>query len=261
VSNQTRPLDAILANRRWIRNTRPFPHITATNVFRRPFYHEIEAEFQVLLRRTFDPSADQAPPMYRMAGYNAFAMNFRADCKWPFRLFLSREWHDLVAEVADVKATGEVDCSLHHHKVGSGNGQVHNDLNPGWFLNERDGNGMTITDNARCNYCHGHTSQPGDVAVERVRGVALILYLNNRPWRAGDGGETGLYYSEYDPVERPVVRIPPLNNTMLVFACTPFSYHSFLKNDVHARNSLIMWLHRSKAEVAARWGEDKIVGW
>jgi hypothetical protein len=261
VSKQKQELRAILANRQWIRRTHPFPHVIATNVFAKSFYRELEAEFQSFLRRTFGPSTDRTPPMYRMAGYGAFATNFRADCKWPFRMFLSREWHDLVAAVAGVDATGEVDCSLHHHKVGSRNGQVHNDLNPGWFLNEPDESGMTVTNNARCTYCHGDTFYPGDVAIERVRGVALLLYLNNAPWRAGDGGETGLYYSEYDPVERPVVRVAPMNNTMLIFECTPFSYHSFLKNDVHPRNSLIMWLHRSKSEVAARWGEDKIVGW
>lgn len=199
--------------------------------------------------------------MYKIAGYDAFAMNLRANCKSAFRLFLTREWHDVLAEVTEVDATGEVDCSLHHHKRRSNHGQVHNDLNPGWFLKEPGPEGIVVTDQVRCNYCHGTTSSPELVPVERVRAVAMIFYLNNAPWQKGDGGETGLYCSERDPIDQPTARVPPINNTMLVFECTPFSYHAFMRNDAHPRNSIIMWLHRSKDDVVARWGENRIVGW
>lgn len=250
-----------LANRRWLQSRYPFPHTVATNVFTKPFYAKLEIEFQSILRKTFGPGASRKPPMYKMIGYDTFAMNLRADCKSELRLFLTREWHDLVASVARVDVTGEIDCSLHHHKRGSSNGQVHNDLNPGWFTSERGTDGITVTDQSRCTYCHGTTSSTKLVPVERVRAVAVLFYLNNARWRNGDGGETGLYYSERDQIDQPLVRVPPVNNTMLIFECTPFSYHAFLKNDSRPRNSLIMWLHRPKADVVARWGEGKIIGW
>ena len=34
-----------------------------------------------------------------------------------------------------------------------------------------------------------------------------------------------------------------------------------LGNRVQARNSIVMWLHREKADVVARWGETAIVRW
>jgi hypothetical protein len=254
-------LNDILASRRWLRSSHPFPHTLATNVFTKAFYTKLEGEFRSVLRRSFGPSAVRTPPMYKMTGYDAFAMHIGAAQKTNFRLFLSREWHDLMADVSRVDASGEIDCSLHHHKRGSLCGQVHNDLNPGWFLDEPDADGITVTDQNRCTYCHGVTSSPDLVPVERVRAAAVLFYLNNAPWRKGDGGETGLYYAEHDPIDLPAVRVPPVNNTMLIFECTPFSYHGFLRNGVHPRNSLIMWLHRPKADVAARWGKGKIIGW
>lgn len=254
-------LKDILSTRYWMQRRRPFPHIVATNVFTTSFYRRLVASFQSILQRSFGAQASDPPPMYKMTGYDAFVMNLPAKCNSAFRVFLTRQWHDLVAAVAGVDATGEIDCSLHHHKRGSNSGQVHNDLNPGWFLSDPGPDGITVTDQARCSYCHGSTSTTNLVSVERVRAVALIFYLNNARWRQGDGGETCLYYSERDPIDQPAVRIPPINNSMLLFECTPFSYHAFGRNKAHPRNSLIMWLHRSKENVIARWGEKKIIGW
>jgi hypothetical protein len=254
-------LEDILENRHWLQCRRPFPHTVATNVFTNYFYRRLVATFQSILQRSFGPQASDPPPMYKMAGYDASVMNVKAKCNSAFRIFLTREWHDVIAGVAGVEATGEIDCSLHHHKRGSNSGQVHNDLNPGWFLKNPGPDGITVTDQARCSYCHGSTSSPNLVPIERVRAVAVIVYLNNARWRKGDGGETGLYYSERDPIDEPAVRIPPVNNSMLIFECTPFSYHTFLQNGAHPRNSIIMWLHRSKEDVIARWGENKIICW
>jgi hypothetical protein len=55
--------------------------------------------------------------------------------------------------------------------------------------------------------------------------------------------------------------VPPINNSMLLFECTPYSYHSFISNRRSVRNCLVMWLHRPKEEVTARWGETVIEKW
>ena len=116
-------------------------------------------------------------------------------------------------------------------------------------------------DLSRCRYTDGCTTEPGIETREMVRAVTMIFYLANPPWSPGDGGETGLYRAAEQPVDRPSVRIPPVNNSVLVFENTPFSYHSFLRNHRQHRNSAILWLHRTKAEVAALWGESAVYKW
>ena len=52
-----------------------------------------------------------------------------------------------------------------------------------------------------------------------------------------------------------------MNNSLVLFECTPFSWHGYLGNRAKPRNSVVMWLHRPKADVVARWGEPSIVRW
>jgi Rps23 Pro-64 3,4-dihydroxylase Tpa1-like proline 4-hydroxylase len=94
---------------------------------------------------------------------------------------------------------------------------------------------------------------------EAVRAVAVIYYLNNPQWQPGDGGETGLYRTVRDAIEHPVAVVPPLNNSLVAFECTPGSYHTFRSNVRHPRNSVVIWLHVEKSAAIARWGESALV--
>jgi Rps23 Pro-64 3,4-dihydroxylase Tpa1-like proline 4-hydroxylase len=87
----------------------------------------------------------------------------------------------------------------------------------------------------------------------------MLFYLSNPPWRRGGGGSTGLYRSGDDDIRRPVASVPPLNNSMLLFECTPQSFHGFISNVRTPRNSIVMWLHQTKAQVGQLWGEGAIV--
>jgi Rps23 Pro-64 3,4-dihydroxylase Tpa1-like proline 4-hydroxylase len=89
----------------------------------------------------------------------------------------------------------------------------------------------------------------------------MLFYLGNPPWKPGDGGETGLYASGTDPVHAPAVAVPPRNNSLLAFACTPFSYHSFLSNRRTVRRTVSVVLHQRRADVVARWGAGAIIPW
>ncbi len=60
--------------------------------------------------------------------YDAYSMLFDWSMPEPFRLFLSREWHDMLAHLSDVPSTGDVTGGFHHHRKGSKSGQIHNDL-------------------------------------------------------------------------------------------------------------------------------------
>jgi hypothetical protein len=173
---------------------------------------------------------------------------------------LTRPWHDLLARAMRINATGHVAVGIHHHRVDSQHGFPHNDLNPGWFLSSPTSDELAIADQA-IDYTTGTVldgtaeSRP----VETIRAASVLFYLANPQWEIGDGGGTGLYRSGGDNIERPAAVVPPLNNSLLMFECTPTSYHGFISNHRNPRNSIIMWLHRPKQDVVERWGEGAIV--
>ena len=138
---------------------------------------------------------------------------------------------------------------------------MHNDLNPGWFVDYESGDGINVVRHEICSYTHGDIFVEGVAPKETVRAVVMLFYLNNPSWHPGDGGGTGLYHYQDDPVGKPAFIVPPINNSLLIFECTPYSYHSFVKNWHHPRNCVILWLHRSKDDAISRWGANKIIAW
>lgn len=231
----------------------PFPHIVACDVLREPVYEELVRGFRDLL------GGDGGN---YLQGHDIHGRTLTPDYDGPLKLFASRPWHDMLASLLRVEATGHVNCGVHHHLVGSANGFPHNDLNPGWFAGEVNGDGIRLAEPTHCEYTSGRLHSPSDhSAVETVRAVAVIFYLDNPPWSPGDGGTTGLYRNASDPVDQPAAVVPPLNNSLLAFECTPFSYHGFISNHRHPRNSVVLWLHRPRQDVVRRWGEHAIVGY
>ena len=92
--------------------------------------------------------------------------------------------------------------------------------------------------------------------------MSLLFYLANGPWHPGDGGETALYASSSDAaLTGPAATVAPVDNSLVLFECTPYSWHTFLSNRVRPRESLVMWLHRSKQDTVDRWGEASIAYW
>lgn len=243
----------LLAHRRWIRRTRPFPHVYVRDVFVTEFYQRLAAEFErVRTERTdlFGPVAE---------GYGASGVSLARLRNGPLEVFLSRAWHDLIERVAGVPTTGDVEGSVHHHPPGSAPGWPHHDLTPAWFPGTAPGPAAVGLPADDIDPKSG--SRPAGVAArELVRAVAVLFYLGNGEWRPGDGGETGLF-AEIGAEPKPAALVPPLDNSMLVFECTPRSWHAFLGANSTARNSVVMWLHRPKEEAASRWGGDRIVHW
>jgi hypothetical protein len=253
------PLDSLLANERWLTHVRPFPYTVAANVFRAEVYAELDAAFAALLERGLD--AGPAGFSRNVPGYDAFAHTLHPGDTGPLSLFTTRAWHDLLCGVAGVAGSGHVFCGLHHHSAGSGSGTVHNDLNPGWFPREAATTEVVLNDESACVFRTGEVRTPGIHPMRTVRGVAMIYFLHNGPWRPGAGGETGLYSSFSEPVDRPTVAVPPVDNSLVLFECTPHSLHAFLSNRRSPRNSLIMWVHRPEHDVVARWGAGVVVEW
>ncbi len=192
---------------------------------------------------------------------DALGYDLPPDLEGPLAVFYSRAWHELLCRVTGVAATADVNGALHHHPMPTSNGSVHRDYNIGWFSDQPRGDGINPMDLSRCSYTRGTGADPDIARHATVRAVTMIFYLANPPWNVGDGGETGLYRAPDDPVEKPATRVAPHDNSLLVFENTPWSYHSFLRNTRHQRNSVILWLHRDLRAAAARWPDVAVGTW
>jgi hypothetical protein len=259
--NEPHTLEQVLDNRAWERRSYPFPHITAQNVITKKYFAQISDAFKEILRGGLEDGSRRRRLSRSMAGYDAYGMTFPRSYRGPFSLFMSRAWHDMMANLFGVRCTRHINCGIHHHPPGSANGWVHNDLNPAFFVDYPSDDGINVVRHNVCSYAYGTVFQKGARPRQVVRSVAMLLYLCNPQWSPGDGGTTGLYRCKDDPVEQPAAHVPPINNSILLFECTPYSFHSFISNRRHPRNCLIMWLHCEKADVVDRWGEGEIVEW
>jgi len=249
----------VLSGRGFWRRSAPFSHIVATDVFASAFAAELEGAFRAILGRGCSSARDFDRFSRSVPGYGAYVYNLGPETEGPLAVFLSRPFHDMLAGLFGVEATLDVDVALHHHERGSPSGWVHNDLNPGWFVDQPRPDGVNASDVRVCDYQRGQAA--AGAPREVVRAVAMMYYLCNEPWSPGDGGETGLYGSVRDLVTSPLARVGPVNNSLVAFECTPRSYHAFLENRRATRSSVVLWLHRRKAEVISRWGERSIQRW
>ncbi|MEU7629877.1 2OG-Fe(II) oxygenase [Nocardia sp. NPDC049220] len=244
----------LFAHRRWVRRTQPFPHVYARDVFVPEFYQRLTDEL--------DRVRDHPALFGSIAeGYSADGVRLAEVRDGPLAVFTSREWHDLIARVGGVDATGDVEGSVHHHSPGSPFGWPHNDLNPAWFPGAAPGADEVRLPDDTVDTKTGDRA-PGVVARETVRAVAVLFYFGNPGWAPGDGGETALYDHVADAGALPsVTLVPPLDNSLILFEVTPRTWHTFAGNNVRDRNSVVMWVHRAKDDAERRWGGEQIVHW
>lgn len=257
----TVPLVHILRQRRWQTCPEPFFHVVAYDVFTPEIYSWMANAHAELLARGLSETPTRDKLSRNIPNYDAYGFPLTSQTPAPFNVFASREWHDVLANLIGVRATGDINAGFHHHTLGSKNGLVHNDFNPGWFADASDQYGINFARNDICEYSTGRVPDSRIRTHQTVRAIAVLFYLNNPPWRPGDGGGTGLYAHRGQPVEEPSKVIPPINNSLFLFECRPNSFHTFLSNRNGPRNSLIMWLHRPLQDAESRWGSKAIVQW
>ena len=241
----------MLENRAWTKRAWPFLYLHARSVFKEKFFKEMVDQYSSLLAQI-----DGSPfGVFKrtIPGYDAYGTGFDESLSGPLRVFVTLAWHKMIANLFGVLATNHVNIGAHHHRPGSASGWVHNDFNSVWFP-KRAGGELAFPQHKICGYRDGSGSLPDSEKTEVVRAVAMIFYLCNDGWIEGEGGETGLYLSPDDDVLDPCVRIPPEDNSLVLFECTPSSYHTYLCSPRRARNSVIMWLHCSKSDAIAKWG-------
>jgi hypothetical protein len=253
----------VLSQRAYWRRLRPFPHVVAADVFEPGLAGALWDAFRERLDRGLSSPGPADPEKFarRVPGYGAHVLNLGPATEGPFEVFLSRPWRDMLAGLFGVEATLDVDVALHHHEVGSPTGWVHNDLNPGFFVDRPRADGVNASDAGACDYQQGTLISGSGPVRETVRAVAVLYYLGAEVYEAGDGGETGLYVSARDRADDPAAMVAPVPNSLLAFECTPWSYHAFLSNRRKPRSCVAMWVHRRKEEVVRRWGERSIERW
>ncbi|MFG1790646.1 2OG-Fe(II) oxygenase family protein [Nocardia sp. NPDC049149] len=246
----------LFAHRRWVHRTQPFPHVYARDVFVPEFYQRLTDDLARLRA--------ESPGLFGKVAANYSADGVRltdVPKDSALAVFASRPWHDLVAGIAGVTATGDVEGSVHHHAPGAPYGWPHNDLNPAWFPGEPPGPDEVRLPGGAVDIKTGHRAD-GVVARATVRAVAVLFYFGNPDWQHGDGGETALYDHLGENGRAPqLTLIPPLNNSLILFEVTPRTWHTFAGGNTKDRNSIVMWVHRTKAEAVDRFGGDRIVYW
>jgi hypothetical protein len=240
---------------KWSRLTTPFAHFRAEELLSPASYGAIASAFAEILNATDNDGAGRYKLRRSAENYDArmLAMDWQiADMFGPlFKI----DWIKWLSEICEVPFLGRVDAALHSSPSGSRTGWIHTDLCSGWFDESYHDNGgrddLLFPDRSRCDYFTGRSRKPGSRPVEYVRAATAIIYLCNDNWSQGDGGETALYASAKGS---DVSLIPPINNSALVFKCSPHSHHRFIRNPGRCRNSIIFWLHTTVDYATSEWG-------
>jgi hypothetical protein len=250
----------ILDRSLWCKNNWPFPHITASNVFKPEFYVSLERALFELLDRGLSKDPAQDRLSMNMLYSDAYSWNLPPNIGPPLNLFYSKVWHDLLTGLAEVQTTLDVNAAIHHHQIGSSDGHIHQDLSIAYFSNQPRSDMINPMDLSRCSYTTGKTYQSRVEVHKVVRSVTMIFYLGNPEWKVGQGAETALYESANQDVRNPSKLVPPIDNSFLLFNNTPKSFHAFLSNS-KMRNSIILWLHRPLDESVRLFGAHNIRNW
>jgi hypothetical protein len=238
---------------KWCAQEYPFRHFVAQDVLDADAYRRVGAAFTAILERT--EAGDESSYVLRKTNpkYDALMLGMNEVLAPNFYPFFSLPWLQALARQVAVPEVRRFDGGLHSNPKGSRTGWIHTDLCSGWFDESSSQPGL-FPRRKLVDYFTGAPKSKQAKPVEYVRAATMIFYLCNDGWSPGDGGETGLYASSYGGADASVALIPPINNSALLFECSPHSYHRFIANPGRARNSIILWLHATVQKAESRWG-------
>jgi hypothetical protein len=241
----------------WEENSYPFRHWRCSSLLNEDAYSRVCNEFLKILAATDQEASGKLRFAKNIPKYDAYALAASAELARRFRPFFGDEFSRQIATFLGIPYCARVDGALHSNPPGARTGWIHTDLCSGWFdeSNLPCSDDMLYPDRGRCEYFTGRAKSPGAQPVEYVRIASLLYFLGNDGWREGDGGETGLYAGEHDGPFCRKRLVPPLNNTAVLFLCSPHSYHRFVSNIRNTRNSIVMWLHLDAKSARATWGD------
>lgn len=234
----------------------PFPNIIIDNFFPEDFYQSLVKEFQSVLNRGLSEKTN-IHQFSRFPHYDAYSFTPQPLGGTPSDIFYTPAWLDFICSFfPNVNRSADTNAVFHYHKVGSQNGWPHCDFSWGAFKNDPLSNGVNAW------YHQGpHTTDPPAEPgfFHSIRSVAVLYYINNKPWHEGDGGETGLYAGK--DLGSLVTKVAPINNRLLLFEVSPDSYHSFLSNVANERNSVVQWAFEKPEDSFKKYDREKIGSW
>jgi len=233
---------------KWQRYDSPFRHVLASGVFTDTAYARIESAYQDLLGKATSRNRD----------YDAHILRIDEAAAEKIAPLLSLPFLSLVQRSLELDAEAKLDAAIHYHPGGSRAGWSHNDFNPGRF--PREAVQDRIFSNASNVEYRVRAGEPqSGNGLIYMRKIAAIFYVANPDWSPDHGGETGLYWNG-GAGARLVKRIPPVNNSLLLFECSPHSFHGFLGTS-RPRGSIVFWLHVPLEDAMSRWPGAQPVCW
>ena len=242
----------------------PFPHKHLTEFLKLDFYNDVCQFFNKVLARGVEPASSPYDPnkFKRFTyGYDAAYWQAPPEIGYPINEFYSPQWIEYFSGLFGVPLSSDISITFHHQSQDSKPFSAHNDYCL-VGMPKRESHDKTVR-----QYYFGSQSkeyspyfiksveEAHDLNLDvQMRSVVGIFYINNPPWREGNGGETGLYdcYDSYT-LNVPTKKCPPISNSMLTFETTPGSFHTYLPNKATVRNTLLFWLHSPYEQKVARF--------
>ena len=235
----------------WWCHRAPFRHWRATSVLDDQTYQRVASAFKSAFTDA-DPRAS-SPARSKVRNYDAEIVALNSVNSAPFSPLLSEEWITSLHVLLNLPRRRVIDAALHSSPAGSRTGWIHTDLCSAWFDERDDQGSIVFADRSSCDYFTGRAKTSSARPREYVRAATMIFYLANEGWAPGDGGETGLYGAAKPCAHTTVAKVAPIDNTLVLFECSPHSYHRFLANPGRRRNSIILWLHADVGDAERRW--------
>lgn len=257
------PLDSdIVETGEWWEVRQPFHHFRATNVFNADVYSSLSKNFLDLLdqsagseygthRFTRSRMADLPTPS---AYYDQLTIGVDEEIAKKFSPIFSESSIKSLCDLLSQPFLPRIGGEMHSNLQGCRTGYIHNDYSAAWFDESTSSPELMFPCHSRCEYYTGKPKVTSAVPREYPRSATLIYYLANDGWTQGDGGETALYNFPWETPETHVSLVPPINNSLVVFRCSPHSYHRFLANPGRVRNSIVLRLHTTTEFARSAWG-------
>jgi hypothetical protein len=239
-------------NAQWWARADPFHHFLVTDLLEPAAYDRVASSFDAVLHGAAGPLR----LAQSQANYDAQMLGISRETAPRFAPFFSADWLKGLRTRLGLPEVRRVDGALHSTPAGGRTGWIHSDLCSAWFDESgAEDSTLLFPNRRRCEYFTGKVKSALAKPVEYVRAATAIYYLCNDGWRDGEGGETALYSSSIAGPHTSEVLVPPANNSLLVFQCSPHSYHRFIRNPGRRRNSIILWLHITVDQALCLWGD------
>jgi len=260
LSQQQRPHTPLLppleiVNNDIVMHDEPFRHIVVDDLLTDTLYEDLCCFFADSFSRGLSEKPDRNLFSRHQGGYDAYIFTPNPRAEYPMSFLNSRGWVEYLSSLFAIQSSDDTITSFHHHLPSGADGWVHSDYSLCSFREDRLDNGINPW-YYQCIYEDDVKGRQPDTT-KRMRAIAIIYYLANEPWKEGDGGETALYNKEQNIVKK----VAPINNRLLAFEISPTSFHGFVKNHRHIRNSISQWIHQEPQSMFEKFGVYETVKW